>query len=210
MKIVIFGATGRTGLPLVEQALAANHEVVAFIRDPHKMTLKHEHLTLVQGDVMNANDVNKAISNDVDTVISVLSPTKGSPTNMLPVAVDNILRAMHQQGIKRLIYMTGAGVDMPEDRPQLVNHIIKFALKTLAGDVLKQSVEAVRKVQASNLDWTIVRGPMLNNNPYSGHYRVGWVGVNTGPRLSRADAADFILSQLTSSAYSHKAPMVSN
>ena len=39
MKIVVFGATGRTGLPLVKQALDAGHQVVAFVRDPAKMPI---------------------------------------------------------------------------------------------------------------------------------------------------------------------------
>lgn len=210
MKLVVFGATGRTGLQLVRQALNAGHQVVAFVRDPAKMSIKHDHLSLVPGDVMNAADVDRAITADVDAVISVLSPVKGSPKELLPVAVENILNAMKRQQVKRLIYMTGAGVDMPEDKPKLMNHIIKFALKTMAGDVLKQSELAASKVQNSGLNWTILRAPMLNDNPHSGQYRVGWVGVNTGPRLSRADAADFLIKQLTDTSYVGKAPAVSN
>lgn len=210
MKLVVFGATGRTGLPLVRQALDAGHQVVAFVRDPAKLTIKDDRLSVVQGDVMKATDVDHTITPDVNAVISVLSPVKGSPKEMLPVAVDHILSAMQRQRIKRLIYMTGAGVDMPEDKPRLFNHIIKFALKTMAGDVLQQSELAARKVQNSGLDWTIVRAPMLNDNPHSGKYRVGWISVNTGPRLSRADAADFILRQLTDPSYLCKAPVVSN
>jgi putative NADH-flavin reductase len=210
MKIVVFGATGRTGMPLVTQALDAGHHVVAFVRDPQKMPIQHDRLTLIQGDVMNAADVDSTVTPDVDAVISVLGPTKGNPTDMLPAAVSNILNAMNRQGVKRLIYMSGAGMDMPEDKPKLMNHLIKFALKTMAGDVLKQSELAVQKVQESNLDWTILRAPRLNDHPYSGKYRVGWVGVNTGPNLSRADAADFILKQLTSDSYMRKAPVVSN
>lgn len=210
MKIVVFGATGRTGLPLIKQALEVGHQVVAFVRDPAKMPVQQDSLTLIQGDVMKAEDVERAITPDVDAVISVLGPAKDSPKDMLPVAVSNILSAMHRRGIKRLIYMTGAGVDMPEDKPKLINHIIKFALKMMAGEVLKQSELAVREVQNSGLEWTIVRVPVLNDNPYSGQYRVGWVGVNTGQRLSRADAADFILGQLTNNNYLRKAPVVSN
>ena len=72
MKIVIFGASGRTGLPLVEQALAAGHQVVAFVRDPSKLGSAHQNLTVVQGDVMSATAVANAVSTDTDAVISVL------------------------------------------------------------------------------------------------------------------------------------------
>ncbi|MCC6170338.1 MAG: SDR family oxidoreductase [Caldilineaceae bacterium] len=210
MKIVVFGATGRTGIPLVQQALDAGHEVIGFVRDPAKMPIQHARLSLAQGDVMDAAAVDRAISADADAVISTLGATNRSPSDMLPAAVGHILKAMQRHGIKRLVFMTGAGVDMPQDRPKLINHLIKFALMTLARAVAQQSEEATRLVQNSGLDWVIVRVPRLNDNPFSGRYRVGWVGVNTGPNLSRADAADFILKQLHSDEYLHQAPVISN
>lgn len=210
MKIVVFGATGRTGLPLVRQALDAGHEVVAFCRTPSKMPYQDEKLQIVQGDVMVAEDVERAMSPDVDVVISVLSPVKRSPDNLLPVAVDNILAAMKQHNVERIIYMTGAGVEAPQDKPKFMNHVIKFALKTLAGKVLAQSEQAVNKVRNSDFDWTVVRAPMLTDGEHTGDVRVGWVGVNTGPRLARADAADFMLKQAKDTTYLKQAPVVSN
>src|SRR5271165_5664181 len=131
MKIVVFGATGRTGFPLVRQALDAGHQVVAFVRDPAKLSIQHDHLSVVQGDVMKAADVDRAIASDANAVISVLSPVKGSPKDMLPVALDNIVKAMQRQHVKRLIYMMGLAVTVPEDKPQLIHTLITFAMKTL-------------------------------------------------------------------------------
>lgn len=71
MKLAIFGATGKTGRVLVEQALAAGHEVTAFVRDLSKLTLGHERLSLVQGDVFDAARVEEAVAGK-DAVISVL------------------------------------------------------------------------------------------------------------------------------------------
>jgi putative NADH-flavin reductase len=210
MKVIVFGATGRTGVPLVEQALAAGHVVIAFVRTPSKLTIQHPHLTVVQGDVMNAADVEKAFAHGADAVASVLAPTKESPVNLLPTAASNIVSAMKKHNVKRLVYMTGAGVDMPGDQPKLFNHFIKFALKTMAGAVLEQSKKSVEIVQNSGLEWVILRGPMLTEAPHTGQYRVGMVGVNTGSRLSRADAADFILKNLSGSENLRKAPVVSN
>jgi putative NADH-flavin reductase len=210
MKLVIFGATGRTGIALVQRALAAGHEVVALVRDPAKMIVQDNRLTLIQGDVMNRADVERAMSGDVGAVISVIGPTKNSPANMMPTAVDHIMAAMARHQISRLILMTGAGVAMPEDKPKLIDHAIKLALVIFAGSAYKQSEAAARRVQKSPLAWTIVRVPMLTDEPYSGNLRAGWVGVDTGPRLSRADAADFMLKQLSSDAYLRKAPVISN
>jgi putative NADH-flavin reductase len=210
MKLVIFGSTGGTGLPLVKQALDKGHKVVAFVRTPSKMPYSHDNLTLVQGDAMNLTDIEQAITPDTDAVISVLAPTKNSPSDMLPRAAQNIIDTMKNTGVQRLIYMSGAGVRVEQDEPGLLDNVIRFALKTMAGDVLKQSELGVEKVKNSGLNWTVVRAPMLTDAEHSGDYRVGWVGVGTGPRLSRADAADFILSQLEEDEYMHLAPVVSN
>ncbi|MAU11645.1 MAG: NmrA family transcriptional regulator [Anaerolineaceae bacterium] len=210
MKITIFGATGRTGILLVEQALAAGHEVVAFVRSPEKMPIEHISLSLVQGNVIHKEDVTKVITPDVDAVISVLGPTRNSSANLMAVAADNILNAMREKDVKRLIFMTGAGVSTPGDQPKLINHIIKFALKALSGEVLKQSEQAVETVRNSDRRWTVVRVPMLTDASYTGKLRVGMVGVNTGSRLTRADAAAFILNQLTDETYIRKSPVISN
>ncbi len=210
MKIVILGATGRTGQLLIQQALQAGFAVVALARDPGKLGLAADGLTVMQGDVLNAADVARAIQPDADAVISVLGPARTSPDDMLPRAVEHILAAMQQAGVRRLVYMTGAGVSMPEDRPGLFDHVIRFLLRTTAGKVLEQSEQAVRRVMASATDWTVVRAPMLTDAPGTGRYRAGHVGVNTGPRLSRADAAAFILDTLDNPATVGKAPVVSN
>ena len=106
--------------------------------------------------------------------------------------------------------LTGAGVDAPQDKPKFINHVIKFALKTMAGTVLADAEQHAKVLQDSNLDWIIVRGPMLTEGPHTGKYRVGWVGINTGARISRADVADFMLKQVTDNTYVHQAPMVSD
>ncbi len=98
----------------------------------------------------------------------------------------------------------------PHDRPKLINHLIKIALKLQSGHVLKDAENHAEEIRKSDLDWVIVRGPMLNEGPYTGKYRVGWVGVNTGSRISRADLADFILKQTTDTTYLRQAPMVSD
>ena len=45
MSLVIFGATGNTGKLLVEQALAAGNQVVAYVRNPAKLDMQSERLT---------------------------------------------------------------------------------------------------------------------------------------------------------------------
>ena len=62
MKIVVFGASGRMGIKVVEQALEAGHLVTAFLRTPSKIAIQHPNLTLFQGDVLDAAAVENAIA----------------------------------------------------------------------------------------------------------------------------------------------------
>jgi putative NADH-flavin reductase len=209
MKLAIFGATGRTGRPLLEQALRDGYEVVALVRNPAKLAIQNPELTVVQGDVTNQVDVDKVVQGS-DAVISVIGQSKDSPRDLQTVAINHIIAAMNKYGVRRLVSLTGAGVDDPHDRPKLANHLIKLALKMMSGHVLRDAENHAEAIKKSNLDWVIVRGPMLNEGPYTGKYRVGWVGVNTGSRISRADLADFLLKQTTDTTYLRQAPMVSD
>jgi putative NADH-flavin reductase len=142
--------------------------------------------------------------------LSALGQTKGSPPTLQTTATQHIIAAMQRHRIRRLISLTGAGVAAPEDRPKFINHLIAFALKTFSGGVLKDAEGHAALIRASGLDWTLVRGPMLTEGPHTGAYRVGWVGINTGPRISRADVADFMLKQVTDRSFINQAPMISD
>jgi putative NADH-flavin reductase len=209
MKLAVLGATGRTGIPLIQQALDAGNEVVALARTPSKMPIQHDRLKVVQGDAMNAADVEKVVSG-ADAVLVAIGHTKDTPRNMQAVAARNIVNAMKKSGVRRLIALTGAGIAAPQDKPKLFNHLIKLALLTLSPGVYRDSLDYSRIIRESGLDWIIVRGPMLNEGPRTGSYRVGWVGVNTGSRISRADLADFMLKQARENTFLHQMPMVSD
>jgi putative NADH-flavin reductase len=209
MKLAIFGASGRTGRPLVQQALDAGNTVTALVRTPATFPIQNERLIIVQGDATDPAAVEKVVQG-ADAVLSALGQTKNSPPDMQTVATKNIIAAMQKYGVSRFVSLTGAGVDAPDDQPKLINHVIKFALKAMSGKVLKDAENHAEVLRNSDIDWTIVRGPMLNEGPHTGQYRVGWVGVNTGTRISRADVADFMLKQVRDTTYLRKAPMISD
>ena len=61
MKIVVFGATGGLGSTFLEVALANNHQIVAYARSPEKMTIEHENLEVVEGDVFDAEKITETL-----------------------------------------------------------------------------------------------------------------------------------------------------
>jgi putative NADH-flavin reductase len=134
MKIVVFGASGGTGVKIAEQALAAGCAVTAFVRDPAKLGLQHANLTLFQGDVLDA----AAVAGQ-DAVISALGPSRPPVPGMMETAARNIVAAMQEHGVRWLISTTGAGVRDPQDQPKPVDHLMKELLTLMAGAVLRDS-----------------------------------------------------------------------
>jgi putative NADH-flavin reductase len=61
MNIVLLGATGKTGTELLNQALEAGHTVTAVVRTPTKLNSANPALTVIQGDVMNADSLASAM-----------------------------------------------------------------------------------------------------------------------------------------------------
>lgn len=208
MKIVAFGASGRMGIKVVEQALEAGHNVTAFLRTPSKIAIQHPNLTLFQGDVMDAAAVENALAGQ-EVVFSVLGPTRPPVPGMMETAAKNIISAMRKHGIRRIISTTGAAVPQPEDQPKVADRLINALLNMIDKNFVVDSSANVKLIQASDLDWTIVRFPRVMDGARTGKYRVAYLGNDSGTQISRADGADFVLKELTEKKWLRKAPVVS-
>ncbi len=209
MKVAVFGATGRTGQHVVEKALEAGHSFRAFARTPSKLENSHPDLEVVEGDVLDPERVDEAVAG-ADAVISVLGPVKNEPTYTISRGMGHILEAMREHDVARLIVSVGAGVHMPQDEPGLFDRIIGLVLKLTARHVYEDMRRVAERVRESDRNWTLVRVPMLTDDPGTGDIRAGYLGQGTGPRLSREDMASFIVRQLEDERYVHEAPVISN
>ncbi len=207
MNLAIFGATGKVGTPLLEQALKAGHAVTVLVRSPEKLVQRGDNLIVIKGDVLNAGDVRNAVKG-ADAVISVIGHVKGSPDNLQADAVRNIIGAMKGEGIRRIIALTGAGVSDPQDDPQPVDRIFGLALRVMAGKVLKDSAEYVRLIKESGLEYVLARGPRLVAGELTGKYKVGYVGKGNKTMITRPDIADFLLKEAAAPTWVGKMPVV--
>jgi putative NADH-flavin reductase len=131
MKITVFGSTGRTGLHLVDQALARGHAVTVFVRNPGKLGAMRSRVTVMQGDLQSQEQVAQAIAG-AEAVVSVLGPTNNEATFEVSEGTRHILAGMQQYGVRRLIISAGAGVGDPNDEPKLFNKVINLLLKLTA------------------------------------------------------------------------------
>ena len=193
MKLVVFGATGGIGALVVEQALAAGHEVTAVARRPSAVTLRHERLEVVQGDVLDEASVRKSIVGK-DVVVSAVGARDRAPTTVYSAGVANIMRAMQTANVCRLFCISASGLDpKPLWQRLIAKPMLWLILKNMYTDLVRMENE----VSATRLDWTILRPPQLTDGPRTGHYQSA---VNERLsrilKISRADVADYIITHL--------------
>ncbi len=108
MKIAIFGASGRIGSRIVNEALNRGQDVTAVVRHPEDYTLESPHLRVAKGDLFNTQHVEAAIF-DHDVVVCAYSPTHGATPSTISEITVPLLNGMKQAGVKRLIIVGGAG-----------------------------------------------------------------------------------------------------
>lgn len=206
--IALFGGTGRTGSRVLHRALAEGHEVRALVRDPNKLAVSSPALTLIRGDVLDAAAVDRTVAGS-DAVLSLFGQVKGSPRTLQADGTKLIVEAMRAHGVTRIVTLSGGGLSAPMDSPGPADRVIRFLLKTVSGHVLADAERHLAVLEASGLDWTVVRGPRLTDKPGVGRYRVGWVGVDASTQISRDDLADFILTQVDDRTFVGRMPFVS-
>lgn len=210
-RLAILGGTGRSGRLLIDMALAAGHEVRVLARDPARLHRQDPRLVPVTGDARDPEAVARLLEG-VDAVLSALGPVRGEArgdgSGVMTRAAENLVAAMPGAGVTRLISMTGAGVAQPGDQPKVFDRVIRTALRLSQPDVLRDSEGHVARLRASDLDWTVVRVPMLIDGPAQS-VRAGKVG-DIGPRVSRASVATFMLEQLESDRWLRQAPAISH
>ena len=208
MRLAIFGASGATGKELVAQALERGHRVTAFVRTLGKLEKKDGEPDIVLGDVANLVAVTRAIA-ESDAVLSALGvgrPLKNDPAVIQ--GVRNIVKVMEEHGPLRLIYLSFLGVTESRDQAGFV--IGKIAARFVVKNEVADHEEKERIIRHSNLDWTIVRPPVLTNGRHTGAYRDG-VDIHARslvPLISRADVADFMLNQVSDRTYLRQAAAI--
>lgn len=144
-----------------------------------------------------------------DTVASVFGQVKGSPPTVQTDGTRLIVDAMRAEGISRIVSLSGGGLPFGKDEPKAADKVIRWLLRRISPRVLDDAIGHADVLESSGLDWTIVRVPMLNDQPRRGDYRLGWVGVNASARIGRADLASEIVRQLDATEHIHAMPFVS-
>ena len=210
MNITVFGATGGTGTALVEQALAAGHEVTAVVRDPARMKVApHPRLRVVTADVMDPASIAPALAG-TDAAVNTVGPHGLGPTTIQRDSVRSILQAMHQAGARRLLHVSGSSTADDGESWYMRFPVKPLARATFLGNSCTDMRGAESLIRASDMEWTIFRPPALNSKPARGYRTAIDRNLPHGFSVTRADLAACMVAMLPEPTIVHHHVGVAN
>ena len=207
MKLTVFAATGGIGRQLLDQALAAGHDVTAVVRNPAKLPAE---VRAVTADLATAGPaaLEPAVAG-ADAVLSGLGPRSRADAGVASRGTLAIVEAMRATGVRRVVVVSAAPVatvaspgrpDPPRHDPGdglVTRQVLMPLLLATLREVYRDLALMEDALRDSTLDWTVVGPPRLTDGPLTGTYRTA-LGRNLrgGLLVSRADVADLMLATL--------------
>ncbi|MFM2309206.1 MAG: hypothetical protein RLY87_1327 [Chloroflexota bacterium] len=210
MRIVIFGAGGRTGNHLVRLAVALGHDVTAFVRKPNKLPLSHERMRVVVGDANDEFQVARAIQGG-EAVISTIAPHQTAAEENHAYILNNILQSMERHQVKRIVTLSESLIlDTTSLTGVVTTGMRRMFMTPSHARWMRMSEQYSACLRASRLDWTLVCTHELTDEPFNGRYTVETRHKKTNVRVSRANVADFLLRIALNGSHIHETPIISN
>jgi len=207
IKVALIGATGKAGSYLLKMLLNQGFTVKALIRNPSSYKYLHPNLEIVKGDIKDLETANKLIQ-DCEVVISTIGQRKDEPL-IAALAVQNIIKAMNDQQIKRYIFLTGLNLDVPGDKKSLKTIQASAWMKETFPVFVADKEKAFEIIKTSDLDWTMIRLPWIEQTEEVRNLAVS-LEDNPGEKISTTDLAYFIIDQISKTDYIRKAPFVAS
>ncbi|MCA0892045.1 NAD(P)-dependent oxidoreductase [Microbulbifer agarilyticus] len=192
-KLIVFGASGRTGKHFVKQALENGYFITACARNLTAIDIEHQRLRKVYVDIHDMESVAQAFEGTYDAVVLTLGIFHKTNETPLADGTANIIRAMKERGLRRLLMVSSLGVG--ESRGQ-GNWVVALVTRFILPYVLRDKEVQETLVKQSDLDWTILRPPQLLGKDVTRPYQI-WQGrpAATGIRwkVSTGDTARALL-----------------
>lgn len=197
MKIVLFGATGGTGGAVLTEGLKRGHEIVAVVRTPARLAVRHPNLTVVQGDILEPGTWAGRIQGAGSVISAVGIGTAKGATTVYSQGVARILEAMAAVGASRLQVVSAAPAAPRAEWTKegvLLSRIVFPILHGFYGASYEDMARMETLLRAGSADWTAYRVPRLHDRPATGTYRLGIdAPVPRGSGITRADLGSAIL-----------------
>lgn len=210
MRIVIFGANGATGRLLTRRVLDAGHSAVAVTRRPDEFPISDARLTVAGADVRR--DDLAGVVTGADAALSTLGvPFTRRPVDTYSVGTRNVVNAMRELGVSRLVVVSSTGAYPARGRrhtPLALRLFEPIITRTIGKTVYDDIRRMETLVRASDLDWTIVRPSGLFDLPQVTNYVAGELAP-VGAFTARIDLADYLTKLAQDRTVRHKTVVVS-
>jgi putative NADH-flavin reductase len=205
MKVLVIGAAGRTGRPVVEKAVTAGHVVTAFVRKVEEH--KGPDVRVVAGDATDQANLDTAMAGQDAVIDTIGGKAPYRKTSLERSVAGAVVASMKANGARRIIVISSFGVgDSADQVSWFVEHVIVPTwLRGSTQD--KAATEAI--VRASGIAFVIVRPAMLTDHAGTGNVKV-FQGHDTAHKITRADVAQFCVDQLTSDQHVGSAVTIAN
>lgn len=206
MKVLVVGAAGRTGRSVVQQALDAGHQVTAFVR--HAEDYQSPGVRVVEGDAADPVAMNTAVAGQDAVLDTIGGKTPYKTTTLESNAARTIIAAMQQNGVRRLVVTSMLGEGDSEASAPIYERLL---VHTFLQGANKDKAAMESAVEASDLDWIILRPAILTDDPAKGDVHVFQSeSGEKAHKITRSDLAAFMVAQLSSDAYLHQAVIIAN
>ncbi len=202
MKILLLGATGRTGKLVLKKAIEDGFEVSCLARNSNRIE-KQKGLTVFEGNPNNKADLENAII-DCDAVISVLNISRNSdfpwarlrtPKNYLSVVMNVLIPIAEERKLKRIVVCSAWGV--AETKKDIPKWFKWFIDNSNIGIAYQDHERQENIISESKLNWTIVRPVGLTNSQNNQVIKESWGNKSKpGLTISRRSVANYLVKSL--------------
>jgi len=211
MRIAVVGATGRTGLQVVERALARGHHVTALARRPEVISQRDESLVTVAADVLDRARLVDLLAGSAAVVSTLGVGTSRAPTFLYSQGIANVLHAMDAVGISKLAVISAAPVGPRAEQPFLERRVAMPILDRVFGATYDDMRRMEALLRSSDVDWVALRPPRLVNKKATGHYRLdAQRPLSRARSLTYADLATALLDSVDREDLRRRAAFVAN
>jgi len=205
--IAVIGGTGKSGRYLVQKLLENNYSIKLLLRSPENSELQNPLIEIIKGDARDYHSITKLLEG-CNVVVSTLGQPKGEKSIFSDVT-NNIIKAMEYYQIKRYVVTTGLSVNTSLDHK---NEKIKMATDWMYQNYPETTTDKQREYEIlakSNLDWTLVRLPLINLTDESFKTETSLQDCK-GENISATDLGKFLVSQIDDETFIKKSPFLYN
>jgi nucleoside-diphosphate-sugar epimerase len=206
-KVAILGGSGKVGHFLTQSVSDAGYEMRVLMRNPDKIKSGDGHIEIVQGDARDSATI-RSLLQGCDTVLNALNHSKGEAP-ICSTATSHVLAAMKESGIRRYILVRGFSINAPGDHKDLRSKLISMLIRWVIPGKWADWQKEFDMLLSSDVDWTVVRLPIIVDEPPSGRVQVD-LASPPGKKISGRDIANFVVAQITEPTYVRKAPFIGN